>query len=112
MNDYTITRDAWKNLNASTVIDLGFDRRRLRVSTCKGGAGIVSRASVEQVTEDGLGYTHAFGLAGGGDFSERLATVPGARCTEKALRTAHEAALRALPEIEARARAHYATATA
>lgn len=112
MNAYTITRDAWKNLRAQTRVDLGFDRRQLRIETCKSGAGIVSRASVLQQTEDGASWTHAFGLAGGGDFSERLSTVPGARCTEKALRTAHEAALRALPEIEARARAHYATATA
>ncbi len=41
MNDYTITRDAWKNLRAQTRVDLGFDRRQLRIETCKSGAGIV-----------------------------------------------------------------------
>lgn len=97
-----------KALRAKTIIVLGFDRRELHIETSKAvRGGIESDATVYQRTEDGMGLQHAFGLAGGGDYSARLRHDPTGRATEKALRTMHEAALMQADEQVRKVRAFY-----
>ena len=86
------------------------DRRFLGISTRKGSGlfqgQIVTRAYVCTV-DDGF-ETHAMGMGTGlGDFSARVAAVPG-RSTERAVLAAHTEALCDYPRILAAAEAHYA----
>lgn len=113
MTAYTLTRDRDGALTAETREPLGADRRELRVTTRKNSVRrcLECSAMVVQVHADGSGYTHAFGLAGGGDFS-RVILHRDARCTEKTIRAMHEEALQGFAAVLADARAHYANRAA
>lgn len=50
---------------------------------------------------------HAFGLAGGGDFSKKVCAQVGVKGTEKAIRTAHENALQFLDGLIIEAKSYY-----
>lgn len=86
------------------------DCRFLDISTHKGTGSfhgqIVTRAYVCTV---GDGFeTHSIGMGTGlGDFSTRVAAVPGT-ATERAVLRAHVNAIEAYPSILAAAQAHYA----
>lgn len=107
----TIKRNHEGKLVAETRIELGFDRRELRIDTQKNhnhyGGGVKTGATVVQVSEDGMSYTHVFGLAGDGDWSRTLIHDKTARGTEKTITAQHSTALIDLEAIKAAAVAHY-----
>lgn len=78
--------------------------RRLSVRTYKYAGKLATWAAVNLYHEHG--YQHAYGLSGGGDFSERT-LESAARATAKTVADQHAKALAMLPEIMERARAHY-----
>jgi hypothetical protein len=78
----------------------------LCIETYKYDGRLTTRAAVNTYRMDGS-YTHAFGLAGGGDFSERV-TESRERATEKSVSNQHAQAVAMLPGIIERAKAHYA----
>lgn len=96
-------KDGWK---AENVIEFE-GARRLSISTYKISGKLVSSASVNVYRGDGMGFSHVFGLLGGGDYSEYVIVTPGARASEKAVREQQVRALIALPQILERAKAHY-----
>jgi hypothetical protein len=98
-----------KSFEGNTTIPLGFDRRELRISTYKHpfDGGLQTVARVVQVSEDGRSYSHAFGLAGGGDFNVKLKRDKGLRCTEKNVRAMHAEALSLADATLASALMHY-----
>ncbi len=106
-------RGDWK---AETQADLGAvaasavcngGQRIVRLTTIKGNRGqISSRAACYTVSD--WSETHAFGLGAGGDYSKQVATIAG-RGTEKAIATAHAAALEQFAAIIEEARQWYAT---
>jgi len=67
-------------------------------------------AAYVQISECGHFQTTVLGVGGGGDFSRTLASQPGARGTEKAIRAMHAQALAQLEEVRAQALAHYPAA--
>ena len=113
---YTTTteRDRAGKLSVKTVIPLGADRRELHITTRRNSVrgGIQCGARVEQVSEDGRSYTHAFSFGSGGDYSKTLAHDIKGRATEKALTTMHAAAMLDVEAVIAAAKAHYADAPA
>jgi hypothetical protein len=103
-----LKRDRAGKLSAESCIPLGTERRELRIITSKDyRQGVSTDVRVFQQTEDGFGWTHAFGLAGGGDFSKKVGHDHQARATEKKLRDMHTDALRDLDTLLAEAREHY-----
>ena len=110
---YQLTRGFFdKSLRASTVVDLGFDRRELRIETSKGSCGIDTRATVVQVSEDGKSATYALNYGGGGDFSVKLGTPLAKPATEKNIRAQHEQSIADLAPTIAAAMAYYKQAVA
>lgn len=112
----TIRRNFHGELEAWTDIDLpeAGPRRFLRISTSKRyDKRLTTTATVNQWTEDGMGYVHAFGFGIRGDFSEKLESNA-VRCTQKALEAQHTSCLILLEwgGLKERAIAHYAAATA
>jgi hypothetical protein len=108
MTAHTVTRNRFGDLKVETRIPLGSDNRELRISTDKTqGYGVICRAMVVTVHADH--FTHAYGLAGGGDWSRRLAQEPKMRATEKNLVALHERCTADEATLLAEARAHYAT---
>lgn len=104
MTTLTKGKHGWK---AEDLIDFNADEyQKLCVSTYKYGNELITRASVSTHRADGI-VQHAFGLAGGGDYSERV-IVTTARCTEKAVAAQHAEAMKQLDAVLERARAHYA----
>lgn len=111
MTAHTITRNRFGDLKIETCIPLGSDNRELRITTSKSqGYGVICSAKVVTVHADH--YTHAFGLAGGGDWSRRLAQDAKMRGTEKNLVALHVKCTADEAALVAEARAHYATASA
>lgn len=95
-------KSGWR---AKDLID--FDgAKKLLIETYKHDGRLISRAAVNTYTA--TGYSHAFGLAGGGDYSERI-VISRRHATEKAVAEQHAQAMQQLPLIAARAKAHYAT---
>lgn len=109
MNEITIVRNRHGDLKAETVTPFGTQRRELTISTRKHHrGGIVSDATVCQVSEDGTWRSHRIGFGTpGGDYSRTLIRDQKKRCTEKALREAHESALEQLALVLAEAIAYY-----
>lgn len=107
INETTVNRDSHNRLRVRTIIDMGFDRRELHIETDKGyRGGIETSATCYQITEDGCGRQHAFGLAGGGDFSKQLKVSP-ARGTEKALLALHTEAMTTIEDTVKACVEHY-----
>ena len=107
----TISRDREGKLRALTIIDLGSERRQLRIETskCSFKPGVETGATVVQASEDGLSYTHSFSFGGEGDFSRRLCHNAALRGTERAISAQHQSVLAGVDAIIAAAKAHYAT---
>jgi len=105
-----INKDIRNGWQAETRIDMPEigERHFLQLHTMKRYDGrLVTIASVNKRTADGLGYTHAFP----GDFlSKRIAEK--VRATEKAVATQHASALQQIEQIRAEALAHYGEAVA
>lgn len=103
-------RDGWR---AETRIDLGMVNKKgakleLEIDTRKGSRGLQTYATVYAI--DGYFRSHTFDMGSGrGDFSKRLEDLPGARCTEKSIRTLHESVIGRASAITELAKAHYAT---
>lgn len=98
------------SLQAENVVFLG-NRRELMLSTRKHHrGGLVSDATVSQVSEDGQVRTHAigFGIYGCGDFSRTVERDQSKRCTEKNVREMHAKALLQLDGLAAEALTYYA----
>jgi hypothetical protein len=96
----------------TTKIPLDSERRELRIETCKAYAGgVVTRAIVVQLHEDGRGFSHTIGLGAGGDFSVKVVHDHAARATEKAVRAQHAKFEYMHAFILERAKAHYKTET-
>jgi hypothetical protein len=89
---------------AEDLIDFN-GQQKLLIETYKYDGRLITHAAVNTYNGHG-GFSHAFGLAGGGDFSERV-IVTSARCTEKSVSEQHAQAMSQLADIQARARAHY-----
>ena len=103
-----LTRDRKGQLSASTRIALD-DTHELRIVTSKDyRKGVSTDARVFTRTGEGS-WSHAFGLAGGGDFSKTLAHDRSARATEKTLRDMQATAVAGVEALIAEARQHYAT---
>lgn len=101
--ELTKGKDGWR---AKDLID--FDGpRKLCVETYKYSGSMITRAAVNTYTD--YGFSHAFGLAGGGDYSERV-IVSAERATEKTIAKQHAEAMEQLEQIIQRAKAHYAKA--
>ena len=95
----------WNKLHLDTVICLGTERRQLKISTNKSDrSGIVTRASVSQVSEDGCSTIHALF----GDFSVVVLDNKTARGTEKAITAQHALALLQVDDLLAKVAAFYA----
>ncbi len=110
MTEHTIdlARDSRGRLSATTTIVLDATRE-LRIVTSKDyRVGVSTDARVFTRRHDGASWSHAFGLAGGGDFSKTIAHDRAARATEKTLRDMHAAALAGVAALTAEARQHYA----
>ena len=98
-----IRRNYSGDLNAETIIPMGFDRRELRVSTRKSSrGGLHSSAQCVQVDPDGNAYRFIVF----GDFNASLGSMPG-RCTEKNIRAQHAAALAGIEPVLDKCRAFY-----
>lgn len=93
-------REGWE---AETEIPL-IGRRVLKVHTRKTSRGLRCSASAVELSADGLSYTWVMF----GDFGEKLADNPTARCTEKTVKEMHAAALVDIEAVKARALAFYA----
>jgi hypothetical protein len=96
----------WKGrdgFEAETVIDLGFDRRQLRIHTGKRSRGLQCTAHVVQVSEDGKSFTMVLFQ----DFNQIVVPVEKKRCTERAINDMHEKALMHVDTIIADAKLHY-----
>ena len=105
--DLTRDRKGQPSATTSTPLD---DSRELRIVTSKDyRKGLSSTARVFTRTPDRASWTHAFGLAGGGDFSKTLAHDVVARATEKKVQAMHAAVLVGVDELVTEARQHYAT---
>lgn len=89
---------------AETMIPLGFDRRELKITTQKrGSGGISTHASVVQIGEDGLSFTHVMCT----DYSQTIAHDRTARATSAAIERMHVGALAGIAETIEAARKHY-----
>ena len=95
----------WNKLHVKTVICLGTERRQLKICTNKSDrSGIVTRASVSQVSEDGRSFIHMLF----GDFSVVVLDNKTARGTEKAITAQHALALLQVDDLLAKVAAFYA----
>lgn len=101
----TIAKSARDGWGATTHSELGNDRV-LEISTCKASGGALVTTAYVHIREGNF-LSHRFGLAGGGDFSQRL-QVSKVRVTENAVRAQHMANLANLATISQCAREHYA----
>lgn len=99
--------DGRQPISAKTKFELGFDRRQLIIETGRSRPGLVAKAYVVQVSEDGHIETRAFGIGRCGDFSLKIAERAGARATEKAVRELHQEALGCAAQMKAAALTHY-----
>lgn len=93
-------REGWE---AESEIPL-IGRRVLKVHTRKTSRGLRCSASAVELSADGRSYTWVMF----GDFGEKLADNPTARCTEKTVKEMHAAALVDIEAVKARALAFYA----
>lgn len=93
-------RDGWK---AESIVEFE-GAKKLSIETHKYNGHLITRASVNTYTD--YGFQHAFGLGGGGDFSERV-LVTTERATEKTVAAQHAKVMQQLPQIIERAKAHY-----
>jgi hypothetical protein len=94
-------------LTATSIIDLGFDRRELAIETSRSTQGLQSKAYGQQRSGDGLFVSRVSGNTGRADFIAVVAQREDARATEKALRALHEQALDSLDFVLERALRHY-----
>lgn len=86
-----------------TKVDLGFDRRVLRVETGKATRGIACSASVVQMSPDGRTFSCVLFQ----DYRKTLVRDVNARATAKAVRTMHDAGLALLDTVIAEVREQY-----
>lgn len=97
--------------SAKTTLDLP-DARQLVIRTERRvfGGGLATNGTVFTINGDGT-TTHVMGLgvAGFGDYSERLMLTQPARITEKAVRQQHEQVLARIDAIRDQALAYYQT---
>jgi hypothetical protein len=101
--DVKVIRTMRGEIEARTLIDLGFNSLQLRVTTMKRSRGMSTNASVVHMKEDGC-YTHMVFS----DFSETLAAESG-RATMAAIERLHRLALeQRLPAALEKVRAQYA----
>jgi len=108
--ELTRGRGGHEPLTALTRIDLGFDRRRLVISTSRHNGGLATTAYVGTVSPDGLSLARAYGKSG--DFRSIIAEAPGKRATEKSVLDLHGTALLAIETVTKQALAHYGKSAA
>ena len=95
-------RNGWQAETRFDMPEIG-ERFFLQLHTMKRYDGqLVTTASVNQRTADGLGYTHRYP----GDFLSRCVSER-VRCTEKAVAEQHSKALQQIEQIKADALAYY-----
>lgn len=106
--EFAVTRNVRGDLEARSAFPLGFERRELRIHTYKSYYGVVSIATVVQVSEDGRSYSYAAGLgANVGDFNRRVFHEPKMRATAANIKRVHGDVLAGLANLLALAYAHY-----
>ena len=105
----TYFRDS-QGWNGKTTVEMpGNQELIIETSRRAFGNGLSTRAAVWRHDEHGF-KTHAAGLAGTGDFYERLELTSPKRITEKAVREQHAAVIARIDAIRSKVEAYYSKA--